>query len=74
MQRWFRGHLTCSKEEIGWNRFTKVARYHYGLFEKYTAIMPRGGNIHKIWGFIHLSVSIIRGRGKIGELYSRIRS
>ena len=37
-------------------------------FEKYTAIMPRGGNIHKIWGFIHLSVSIIRGRGKIGEL------
>ena len=43
-------------------------------FEKYTAIMPRGENIHKIWGFIHLSVSIIRGRGKIGELDSRVRS
>ena len=30
------------------------------------AIMPRGGDIYKIWGFIHLSVSIIRGKGKIG--------
>ena len=46
----------------------------WSLFEDYSAIMPRGGNIHRIWGFIHLSVSIIRERGKIRELNSRIRS
>ena len=74
MQRWFRGHLTCSRGEIGGIGSPQWPDAIMVPFEECTAIMPRGGNIHKIWGFIHLSVSIIRGRGKIGELYSRIRS
>ena len=46
----------------------------WSLFAEFSAIMPRGGNIYNIWGFIHLSVSIIRERGKIRELNNRIRS
>ena len=46
----------------------------WSLFAEFSAIMPRGGKIYIIWGFIHLSVIIIRGRGKIGELHSRVRS
>ena len=62
------------RESIG-DRFTMVARCHYGpFFAEFSAIMPRGGKIYNIWGFIHLSVITIRARGKIRELNSRIRS
>ena len=68
------GQLTCSKGGMGGIGSPQWPDAIMVPFEECTAIMPRGGNIHEIWGFIHLSVSIIRGRGKIGELYSRIRS
>ena len=70
----FEGKNDLQQRGKGWSRFTKVARCHFGPFWKYMAIMPSGEDMYKIWGFIHLSVNIIRSRGKIGELYSRIRS
>ena len=57
------GQLSCSKGGMGGIGSPKWPDAIMVPFEKYTAIMPRGGNIHKIWGFIHLSVSIIRGWG-----------
>ena len=62
------------QRENGGDRFTMVARCHYGpFFAEFSAIMPRGGK-YNILGFIHLSVITIRARGKIRELNSRIRS
>ena len=67
MQRYFLRGDDLPQRENGGDRFTMVARGHYGPSLQISRLLCLGEGIYNIQGFIHLSVITIRGRGKIGE-------
>ena len=75
MQRCFlRGNDLQQRENSG-NRFTKVARCHYGPFLRTAWLLCLGEGIYITFRALYtLVLFIIRERGKIRELNSRIRS